>query len=68
MKNRKAAKQIIKRAKKHPEQYTKEDVLYAKLYRRVTKQHESSEVGISDSRSGEDHSIHSESKQSKESE
>ena len=40
MENRKAAKKIIKRAKKHPEWYTKEEVLYAKLMKRELKKNE----------------------------
>ena len=39
MKDRKAAKQIIKRAKKNPQLYTDSEVRYAKLFRRVTKKH-----------------------------
>ena len=34
---KKAAKKIIKRAKKHPEWYSQEDVMYAKLYRKELK-------------------------------
>ena len=41
MENKKAAKKIIKRAKKHPEWYTKEEVLYAKLLKRELKKNES---------------------------
>ena len=40
MENKKAAKKIIKRAKKHPEWYTKEEVLYAKLMKRELKKNE----------------------------
>ena len=40
MKDKKAAKKIIKRAKKHPNLYTKEDVLYAKLIKKRIKQGE----------------------------
>ena len=39
MKDRKAAKKIIKRFKKNPQLYTEQDVQYAKLFRRVTKKH-----------------------------
>ena len=50
MKDEKAAKRIIKRAKKHPQWYTNEDVLYAKIVRkrikREEKQHER-EISIS---------------------
>lgn len=34
---KKAVKKIIKTAKKHPEWYTPEDVLYAKLVKRQLK-------------------------------
>lgn len=37
MNDKKAAKKIIKIAKKHPNLYTKEDVLYAKLLKRRLK-------------------------------
>jgi hypothetical protein len=41
--DRKLAKRIIKRAKKNPELYSKEEVRYAKLFRKRTKKlnHES---------------------------
>ena len=41
--DRKLAKKILKRAKKHPELYSKEEVRYAKLFRKRTKKlnHES---------------------------
>ncbi len=38
MKDKKAAKKIIKRAKKHPEWYTEQDVYYAKMVRKRIKQ------------------------------
>lgn len=37
MKDKKAAKRIIKIAKKHPELYSKEDVYYAKMIKRKLK-------------------------------
>ena len=37
MKDKKAAKKIIRLAKEHPEWYTKEDVLYAKQVKRRIK-------------------------------
>ena len=37
LKDKKAAKRIIKVAKKHPELYTREDVLYAKMVKRRIK-------------------------------
>ena len=40
MKDKKAAKKIIKRAKKHPDWYTKEDVRFAKMVRRRIKESE----------------------------
>ena len=40
MKDKKAAKKIIKRAKKHPEWYTKEEVRFAKMVRRRIKEEE----------------------------
>ncbi len=38
MKDKKAAKTIIKRAKEHPGWYTKQDVLYAKMVKKRIKQ------------------------------
>ena len=40
MKDKKAAKKIIKLAKKHPDWYTKQDVFYAKMVRKRIKQEE----------------------------
>ena len=37
MKDKKAAKKIIKRAKEHPDRYTKEDVRFAKMVKRRIK-------------------------------
>ena len=37
MKDKKAVKKIIKLAKKHPDWYSQEDVMYAKLYRKELK-------------------------------
>ena len=37
MKDKKAAKLIIKRAKKHPDWYTEQDVSYAKMIKRINK-------------------------------
>ena len=69
MKDKKAAKRIIKRAKEHPQWYTKEDVRYAKMVRKRIKseerQHER-EISIGDSGSRKDDGVHSESKQSAE--
>lgn len=35
--NRKAAKKIIRLAKEHPDWYTKQDVYYAKMIKKITK-------------------------------
>ena len=69
MKDKKAAKRIIKLAKKHPELYSKEDVKYAKMVRKriktEKKQHER-EVSERNSRSGKDDGVRSEGKQPEE--
>ena len=65
MKDKKAAKLIIKRAKKHPEWYTKQEIKYAKLLRKKIKQHER-EVSERDSGSRETDGVRSESEQPKE--
>ena len=40
MKDKKAAKKIIKRAKKHTDWYTEQDVYYAKMVKKRIKQDE----------------------------
>ena len=40
MKDKKAAKKIIKRAKKHPDWYTEQEVYYAKMVRKLIKDEE----------------------------
>ena len=65
MKDKKAAKLIIKRAKKHPEWYTKQEIKYAKLLRKKIKQHER-EVSERDSGSRETDGVRSESEQPEE--
>ena len=40
--DKKAAKRLIKQAKKHPDWYTEQDVYYAKMVRRRIKQEEKS--------------------------
>ena len=40
MKDKKAAKVLLKRAKKHPNWYSERDVYYAKMVRRQLKQEE----------------------------
>jgi hypothetical protein len=41
--DKKAAKKIIKRYKKHPEHYTREEVMYAKLLKRMLKKKKSND-------------------------
>ncbi len=41
LKDKKAAKLILKRAKKHPEWYTEQDVYYAKMIKKRFKKNES---------------------------
>ena len=69
MKDKKAAKLILKRAKEHPEWYTKEEVNFAKIFKRKLKlekkQHER-EVSERNSRGGKDDGVRSESEQPKE--
>ena len=69
MKDKKAAKLILKRAKKHPELYSKEEVKFAKIFKKKLKlekkQHER-EVSERNSRSGKDDGVRSESEQPKE--
>ena len=69
MKDKKAAKLILKRANEHPEWYTKEEVNFAKIFKRKLKlekkQHER-EVSERNSRSGKDDGVRSESEQPKE--
>ena len=49
MKDKKAAKKIIKRAKKHPEWYTEQDVYYAKMVRKRIKQEKNARLIDSES-------------------
>ena len=69
MKDKKAAKLILKRAKEHPTWYTDQEIRYAKMLKkrlkREKKQHER-EVGDSDPRSGTDDGVRSERKQPEE--
>ena len=64
---RKTAKRILKLAKKHPEWYTKEDIKYAKLVRKIYKKNATGETNISHSKSGGDDGVRGESQQPKES-
>ena len=69
MKDKKAAKKIIKIAKQNPLLYTKEEVKYAKMVRkrikREEKQHER-EASDSDSRCREAHGVRSKGEQPEE--
>ena len=42
LKDKKAAKKLLKRAKKHPELYSEKDVYYAKMVRKRIKEDEKS--------------------------
>ena len=42
LKDKKAAKKLLKRAKKHPELYSEKDVYYAKMVRKRLKEDEKS--------------------------
>ena len=70
MKDKKAAKLILKRAKKHPELYSKEEINFAKNFKKrlkfEKKQHER-EVGDSNPRSGKDNGVRGKGEQPKES-
>ena len=52
MQDKKAAKKLLKRAKKHPDWYTEKDIYYAKMIRKEEKRkkHEKqkSKIDISD--------------------
>ena len=69
MKDKKAAKLIIQRAKEHPGWYTDQEIKYAKIVKKrlklEKKQHER-EVGERDSRSRETDGVRSESEQPQE--
>ena len=69
MKDKKAAKLIIKRSKEHPQWYTDQEIRYAKIVKKrlklEKKQHER-EVGERDSRSRETDGVRSESEQPQE--
>ena len=68
MKDKKAAKKIIKQAKLHPGWYTKEEVKYAKFIKKREKLKENErKASDSDPRRREDDGVHSKSEQPKES-
>ncbi len=65
MKDKKAAKKLIKRAKEHPDWYTKKDIWYAKMIKRELK-HES-KISERNSRRRKNDGVRGESEQSQES-
>ena len=62
MKDKKAAKKLIKRAKQNPDWYTKQEAWYAKM---IKNQYESN-IYKRNTRSGKDNGLRGESEQSKE--
>ena len=46
LKDKKAAKKLLKRATKHPELYSERDVYYAKMTRKRIKQEESEQESV----------------------
>ena len=46
LKDKKAAKKLLKRAKKHPELYSEKDVYYAKMVRKRIKKEESEQENV----------------------
>ena len=66
MKDKKAAKKLLKLAKKHPDWYSKKDVYYAKMIKKREKQHER-ELSNSNPKGRGDNGVRGKSKQPKES-
>ena len=46
LKDKKAAKKLLKRAKKHPELYSERDVYYAKMIKKRIKEEESEQESV----------------------
>ena len=46
LKDKKAAKKLLKRAKKHPELYSDKDVYYAKMVKKRIKEEESEQESV----------------------
>ena len=60
MKDKKAAKLILKRAKKHPELYSKEEINFAKNFKKhlkLEKKHHERKLGDSNPRGGKDDGV-----------
>ena len=66
MKDKKAAKKLLKLAKKHPDWYSKKDVYYAKMIKKREKQHER-KLSDSNPKGRGDDGVRGESEQPKES-
>jgi hypothetical protein len=66
MKDKKAAKKLLKLAKKHPDWYSKKDVFYAKMIKKREKQHER-ELSNSNPKGRGDYGVRGKSEQPKES-
>ena len=66
MKDKKAAKKLLKLAKKHPDWYSKKDVFYAKMIKKREKQHER-ETGNSNPKGRGDNGVRGKSEHPKES-
>ena len=66
MKDKKAAKKLLKLAKKHPNWYSKKDVYYAKMIKKLEKKHES-ELSNSNPKGRGDNGVRGKSEQPKES-
>jgi len=66
MKDKKAAKKIIKLAKKHPDWYTKQEVMYAKFIKKREKlKKDERKASDSDPKGRRDDGVRSKSEQSK---
>ena len=46
LKDKKAAKKLLKRAKKHPDWYSEQDIYYAKMVKKRIKEEESDEKSV----------------------
>ncbi len=46
LKDKKAAKKLLKRAKKHPDWYSEQDIYYAKMVKKRIKEEESNEKSV----------------------
>ena len=70
MKDKKAAKKLIRLAKEHPDWYSKKDVFYAKMIKKQLKRekkHYESEISNSNPKGRRDNGVRGKSEQPKES-